>query len=41
MEKLQLKIVKGDGGDVLFDKGGGGVTALIFGSNLPIFWLHA
>ena len=39
MEKLQLKIVKGDGGDVLFDERGG-VPAFVFGLNLPTFWLH-
>ena len=32
--------VKGDGGVGTFDVGGGG-PAFIFGSNLPIFWLHA
>ena len=31
---------KGDGGVGTFDVGGGD-PALIFGSNLPIFWLHA
>ena len=40
MEKLQLKIVKGDGGDVLFDERGEGVPAFVFGLNLPTFWLH-
>jgi len=28
-----------DGGDVMFDVGGGAV--FIFASNLPIFWMHA
>ena len=32
---------KGDGGVGTFDVGGGGGPAFIFGSNLPIFWLHA
>jgi len=29
---------QGDGGDVQFDVGVGGMAAFIFGSNLPIFW---
>ena len=37
---LKKFITKGDGGDFLFDEGGG-VPAFIFGLNLPIFWLHA
>jgi len=32
--------IKGDGGVGTFDVGGGG-PAFIFGSNLPIFWVHA
>jgi len=35
-----LEIFKGDGGVGTFDVGGGG-PAFIFGSNLPIFWVHA
>ena len=34
------KIFKGDGGVGTFDVGWGG-PAFIFGSNLPIFWVHA
>ena len=36
---LKKFITKGDGGDFLFDERGG--PAFIFGSNPPIFWLHA
>ena len=36
----QMKNHKGDGGVGTFDVGGGG-PAFIFGSNLPIFWVHA
>jgi len=32
--------IKGDGGVGTFGVGGGG-PAFIFGSNLPIFWVHA
>ena len=39
-KKKVREFIKGDGGDVLFDVGGGS-PAFIFGSNLPIFWLHA
>ena len=35
-KKIKRLKAKGDGGDVLFDVGGGG-PAFIFGSNLPIF----
>jgi len=38
---VKNSLTKGVGGDGMFDVGGGGVPALIFGSNLPIFWLHA
>ena len=34
----QMKNHKGDGGVGAFDVGGG--PAFIFGSNLPIFWVH-
>ena len=32
---------KGDGRDCTFDVRGEGGSAFIFGSNLPIFWLHS
>ena len=39
LRKKKFKDTKGDGGVGTFDVGGG--PAFIFGSNLPIFWMHA
>ena len=38
---IQFKIEKGDGGDVAFDRGGGGVPVFVYGSIFEIFWVHA